>query len=75
MRIAVDDVSRVGYAQALLDEQGHRAFAIVCDAPAHFAALCAISRQMPTDIGHCHGRREFAQTCRDFGLKWRYTQP
>jgi transposase InsO family protein len=75
VHIAIDDASRVGYAQVLSDEQGDSAVAFLRAAVAYYAALGVIIREILTDNGSCYRSREFAQACRDLGLVHRFTRP
>lgn len=75
VHVAIDDASRVGYAQVLPDEQGDSAVAFLRAAVAYYAALGVILREVLTDNGSCYRSREFARACRDLGLKHRFTRP
>jgi len=75
VHVAIDDASRVGYAQVLPDEQGDSAVAFLRAAVAYYAALGVIIREVLTDNGSCYRSREFARACSDLGLKHRFTRP
>jgi len=75
VHIAIDDTSRVAYAQVLPDEQGDSASAFLRAAVAYYAALGVVIRAVLTDNGSCYRSREFAQTCRDLGLRHHFTRP
>jgi transposase len=57
VHIAIDDASRVGYAQVLPDEQGDSATAFLRAAVAYYAALGVIIREVLTDNGACYRSR------------------
>ena len=73
--VAIDDHSRVSYAQILPDEQANSACAFLRAAVAYFAALGVRIREVLTDNGPCYHSKEFARTCEQLGLKRRYTRP
>jgi transposase InsO family protein len=73
--VAIDDTSRVAYAQVLPDEEGESAAMFLRAAVAYYAGLGVTIRELLTDNGSCYKSRTFAQTCRDLGLKHRFTRP
>lgn len=75
VHVAVDDASRVGYAQVLNDEQGDSACTFLRAAVAYFAGLGVQIREVLTDNGGCYLSAQFAQTCAHLGLKHRRTRP
>lgn len=75
VHVAIDDHSRVGYAQSLPDEQANSACAFLRAAVAYFAALGVRIREVLTDNGPCYHSNEFLSTCEHLGLKRRYTRP
>jgi transposase InsO family protein len=75
VHIAIDDTSRVAYAQVLPDEQGVSASAFLRAAVAYYAGLGVTIREILTDNGGCYRSREFARTCRELGLRHRRTRP
>jgi len=62
VHIAIDDMSRVAYAQVLPDEQDVSASAFLRAAVAYCAALGVTVREVLTDNGSCYRSREFART-------------
>lgn len=75
VHVAIDDASRVGYAQMLGDEQAPSACAFLRAAVAYYAGLGVQIREVLTDNAPCYHSIEFAQTCTQLGLKRRYTRP
>lgn len=75
MHIAIDDTSRVAYAQVLPDEEGESAATFLRAAVAYYAGLGVTIRELLTDNGGCYKSRPFAQACRDLGLRHRFTRP
>lgn len=75
VHVAIDDTSRVAYAQVLPDEDGGSAAMFLRVAVAYYAGLGVTIRELLTDNGSCYKSRVFAQACRDLGLKHRFTRP
>jgi transposase InsO family protein len=75
MHVAIDDCSRVGYAQVLSDEQGDSAAAFLRAAVAYYAGLGVQIREVLTDNGVSYRSKIFAATCSELGLKHRRTRP
>ena len=75
VHVAIDDQSRISYAQILPDEQGPSAAAFLRLAVSYYAALGVVIREVLTDNGPCYLSLEFAQACRALGLVHRYTRP
>ena len=75
VHVAIDDTSRVAYAQVLPDEQADRSAAFLRAAVAYYAGLGLRIREILTDNGAGYRSREFARTCADLDLKHRYTRP
>jgi len=75
VHVAIDDHSRVAYAQVLADEDVPSACAFLRAAVAYYASLGIVIRELLTDNGGCYRGREFAQTCSALGLKHRFTRP
>jgi transposase InsO family protein len=75
VHIAIDDTSRVAYAQVLPDEEGGSAAAFLRAAVAYYAGLGVTIREVLTDNGGCYKSRLFVQACQDLGLKQRHTRP
>ena len=75
VHVAIDDTSRVAYAQVLPDEQADSTAAFLRAAVAYYAALGLTIREVLTDNGGGYRSREFARACEALGLKHRYTRP
>jgi transposase InsO family protein len=75
VHVAIDDTSRVAYAQVLADEQGDSATAFLRAAVAYYAGLGMRIREVLTDNGSGYRSHLFAQACRDLGLRHRFTRP
>ena len=75
VHVAIDDTSRVAYAQVLPDEQGDSTAAFLRAAVAYYAGLGLTIREVLTDNGGGYRSRVFARACSDLGLKHRYTRP
>jgi transposase InsO family protein len=75
VHVAIDDTSRVAYAQLLADEEGDSTGAFLRAAVAYYAGLGLTIREVLTDNGGGYRSREFARACQDLGLKHRYTRP
>ena len=75
VHVAIDDQSRVGYAQLLPDEHGETAAVFLRLTVSYYAALGVKIREVLTDNGACYLSREFEQTCLELGIVHRYTRP
>ncbi len=73
--IAIDDHSRVAFAQVLADESKHSAVAFLRSVVACFAVLGVTIRRILTDNGSAYRSKLFARTCDELGLKHRFTRP
>lgn len=75
VHVAIDDQSRISYAQILPDEQGPSAAMFLRLAVSYYAAMGVVIREVLTDNGACYRSDAFEQTCRELGLIHRYTRP
>ena len=75
VHVAIDDQSRISYAQILADEQGPSAAMFLRLAVSYYAAMGVTIREVLTDNGACYRSDAFEQACRDLGLIHRYTRP
>ena len=75
VHVAIDDTSRVAYAQVLPDEGGDSTVAFLRAAVAYYAGLGITIREVLTDNGSGYRSRDFARTCHALGLKHRFTRP
>jgi transposase InsO family protein len=75
VHVAIDDTSRVAYAQVLPDEQGSSAASFLRAAVAYYAGLGIQIQEVLTDNGGAYRSKAFVGVCRDLGLKQRFTRP
>jgi transposase InsO family protein len=75
VHVAVDDHSRVAFAQVLAEEDVPSACAFLRAAVAYYAGLGITIRELLTDNGGCYRGRAFLETCNALGLKHRFTRP
>lgn len=73
--IAIDDHSRVAFAQVLPDEGKHSATAFLRTVVACFAVLGVTIRRILTDNGSAYRSKLFARTCVELGIKHGFTRP
>ncbi len=72
---AVDDRSRLAYAEILTDERKETASAFMTRALGFFAERGITVERVLTDNGSCYRSREFARTLADAGIAHRRTRP
>lgn len=72
---AVDDRSRLAYAEILPDERKETASAFMTRAIGFFAQRGIAVERVLTDNGSCYRSREFARTLADAGIAHRWTRP
>ena len=72
---AVDDRSRLAYAEILADERKETASAFITRAVGFFADRGIHVERVLTDNGACYRSREFARTLADAGIAHRRTRP
>ena len=72
---AVDDRSRVAYAEILPDERKETASAFMTRALGFFVERGITIERVLTDNGSCYRSREFARTLADAGVAHRRTRP
>jgi transposase InsO family protein len=75
LHIAIDDHSRIAFAQILPDSTGASAVAFLRAALTHFSTLGIPIRSLLTDNGHCYRSHLFADTGRQLHLRHRFTRP
>jgi transposase InsO family protein len=75
VHVAIDDHSRVAFAQVLADESVPSACTFLREAVAYYATMGVTIREILTDNGGCYRGRAFAETCLSLGLKHRFTRP
>jgi transposase InsO family protein len=75
VHVAIDDASRIAYAEVLKDERATRAAAFLKRTVRWFSARGVRIQALLTDNGSCYRSRRFAQTCRALRLRHQRTQP
>jgi transposase InsO family protein len=75
VHVAIDDCTRVGYAEVLADEQATTTVAFLERAYAWYAALGIRIRRVLTDNGSNYRSHALAATCRTLRIKHRFTRP
>lgn len=75
LHIAIDDASRVAYAQLLPDEGAECTVAFLRAAVAYYAGLGVRIRGVYTDNAKVYRGVIFAQACAQLGLSHHYTKP
>lgn len=75
MHVAIDDFSRVTYAEVLTDEQAVTAAAFLERAVSWFAQRDVKVERVLTDNGPAYCSKRFAQACDALGIKRRRTRP
>lgn len=75
VHIAIDDHSRIAFAEIRSDESGAAAVAHLRAAVAYYARLGVTVRRVLTDNGGCYRSQPFARACRELGLEHRCTRP
>jgi len=73
--VAIDDASRVAYAQILPDEDASCCVAFLRAAVAYYAGLGVRIKGVYTDNAKAYRGRDFASTCSLLGLTHQYTKP
>jgi transposase InsO family protein len=75
LHIAIDDASRVAYAQLLPDESADCTVAFLRAAVAYYAGLNVLIKGVYTDNAKAYRGRDFAAACAQLGLRHHYTKP
>ena len=75
VHVAVDDCTRLAYAEVLTDEQGATAAAFLTRALAWFAAHGIRVRRVLSDNGSCYRSRAHRQRAAAHGVRHRFTRP
>lgn len=75
VHVAIDDHSRIAFSEIHPDEQQHSVVAFLHAAMAYYARLGIRFKAILTDNGPAYHSRLLAQTCRQLGLKHRFTRP
>jgi transposase InsO family protein len=75
VHVAIDDASRVAYAEVLADERGPTTAAFLTRALAHYRRLGVRVRRLLTDNGGNYRSRDFARAVQQHRLRHRRTRP
>jgi len=75
VHVAIDDASRIAFAQIMPDQTAASATAFLKAALAYYASLGVTVSRVMTDNGPCYYAKAFARTCRGLGLKHIRTRP
>jgi len=75
LHIAIDDHSRLAFAQLLPDETAHSAITFLHSALAFFAKLGVHAQRLYSDNGSCYRSRAMRAASAALGLKQRFTRP
>jgi transposase InsO family protein len=73
--VAIDDHARIGFTDMYPDEAQTSAIQFVRNAVAYYRCLGIRMRRLLTDNGAAFRSKQFAQTCRELGLKHGFTRP
>jgi transposase InsO family protein len=75
LHVAIDDASRVAYAEVLSDERQETAAAFLERAVAWYRQHGVRIQCLLTDNGSCYRSKLFAATCRRLEVRHRFTRP
>jgi transposase InsO family protein len=75
VHIAIDDASRIAYAEIKKDERKASAVAFLKAAVAYYAKLGVSVQRVMTDNGSCYNSRAFARACTRLRMKHIRTKP
>jgi transposase InsO family protein len=75
VHVAVDDATRLAYAQVLADERSETAAAFLRRAVTWFASLGINVERILSDNGSCYRSRTHPLACRELGIRHRFTRP
>jgi transposase InsO family protein len=75
VHVAIDDASRIAFAEVMPNEKKRSATAFLRAALAYYASLGLKIERVMTDNGSCYKSFAFRRACRRFGLKHIRTKP
>jgi transposase InsO family protein len=75
VHVAVDDATRLAYAEVLANEQGPTAAAFLQRAVAWFASLGITVQRILSDNGACYRSHAHAHACHQLGIRHHFTRP
>lgn len=73
--VAIDDHARLGFTDMYPDEKKASAVQFLHNTTAYFRSLGVRPKRILTDNGASFRSKEFAQACRELGLKHSFTRP
>jgi transposase InsO family protein len=73
--VAIDDHARIAYTAMHPDEKAPRAVQFLRNAAAYYASLGVKIERLLTDNGSAFRSRDFAQACRELGIRHQFTRP
>jgi transposase InsO family protein len=75
VHVAVDDATRMAYAEVLQDERGATATAFLRRAVAWFESLGIVVERVLSDNGSCYRSRQHAAALAELGIRHLFTRP
>lgn len=75
LHVAIDDHSRIGFTQMLVDERAESTVAFLYAAVAYYRRFGITVRRVLTDNAPCYYSRRFAHACRELGIRHLRTKP
>lgn len=75
VHVAIDDASRLAFAEIMPNEKKESAVAFLEAALAYYAGLGVKVERVMTDNGSCYRSKAFRQTCKAFSLRHIFTRP
>jgi transposase InsO family protein len=75
VHIAIDDCTRLAYAEVVADERGESAAGFLRRAVAWFQSMGITPERVLSDNGACYRSRAHAAACRELGIKHSFTRP
>jgi len=73
--VAIDDHARIAFTDIHADEKAPSAVQFLRNAHAYYASLRVQIKRLLTDNGAPFRSRDFAQACKELGIKHRFTRP
>lgn len=73
--VAIDDHARIAYTAMHPDEKTPQAVQFLRNAAAYYASLGVKIERLLTDNGAAFRSRDFAQACRELGIRHKFTRP
>jgi len=73
--VAIDDHARIAFTDMHADEKIPNAVQFLRNAQAYYASMGVQIKRLLTDNGSAFRSRDFAQACKDLGIRHRFTRP